>query len=258
MIKRYTLSVTAVAGAYLAMAAVAFAAQGTTTGHSGGHPSFMRPLAGTVSAVGNGSLTVSVLASSTAAVTTYTVETGSARILRDGTSTTASAIEAGDRVMVFGTLSGTVDTAKLIMDGMPQRATGPPAFHKGGQAGSFRGRSFASSTRPSSTAFARFGTVEALNGSSFTLAERTRTGTTTFAVDTDSGTQFREGTTTASFSNLAVGNLVAVTGTTTATDEILASKVMIFPKLPFPINPKGFGGKGRWKGHATSTQAVSQ
>lgn len=246
----------AVAG-LLAITGVAYAA----TGH-GAHGPFTRPLVGTVSALGTGSFSMVVQASSTAAVTTYTVETGNAKILKAGTTTLASSIQVNDKVAVIGTVSGTTVTAKTVIDGIVPRTTGPPTAHKGGRTGSISGHSFASSTRP----FVRpaaFGSVSAIGQGSFSLAEHSKTGTTTFAIDTNTLTTYREGmpahaghagTTTASFSTLAVGNLVAVTGTTTGTDEILASKVSILPKMNF-----GKGKLGGWSGHfkgkktATST-----
>ncbi len=213
---------------------------------------FARPIIGTVSAINSStSLTMTVQASSTAAITTYTVNTSGSKILKSGVTTTVSNIQINDKISVIGTVAGTNITAKVIIDGVLPQTTGPPAWTKGGRTGSTIGHSFASSTR----AFVRpaaIGSVSSIiDSSSFNLAERTKTGTTTLTIDTNSSTTFREGTTTAEFSNLAIGNLVAVTGTTTATDQILASKVMIMPKIAFGKGNnfgKGMNGKGN-SGH---------
>ena len=237
----------AVAG-FFVIASVAYAqtaATAKTFFEHGSHAPSARPISGTVSATsGSTSFTMTVQASSTAAVTTYTVNTTNARVLRDGTTTPVTSIQIGDKIAVVGAVSGTNITAKVIFDGIIPHTTGPPIGWKGGHAGSSTGRSFASSTRP----FVKpttFGSVSDISsGSSFTLAERTKTGTTTMTIDTDSSTAFREGTTTAGFSNLAVGNLVAVTGTTTAIDQILAARVMIMQQGHFRKWTAG-GGFGR-------------
>jgi hypothetical protein len=254
----------AIAG-FLVITSVAYAqtaATAKTFFEHGRHAPSARPIVGTVSATnGSTSLTMTVQASSTAAVTTYTVNTSNARVLKDGTTTPASSIQINDKIAVVGTVSGMNVTAKVIFDGVIPHTTGPPAGNKGGHAGSTTGRSFASSTRSSFVKFvkpAAFGSVSAItSGSSFTLAQRSKTGTTTMIIDTDSSTTFRGGTTTAGFSNLAIGNLVAVTGTTTATDQILAGKVMIMQQGNFGkgIAGKGFGGHktGSFKGFASTT-----
>jgi len=262
------LSISIVVVGFFVVASAAYAQTATTTKgffSHGGHPPFSRPIAGVVTAVNGSDLTVTVgeASSAVAAITNYTVNASTAKILRSGTTTTLSSIQISDKVAVIGTVSGTNITAKLIIDGILPHTTGPPAWKKGGHAGSITGRSFASSTRP----FVRptaFGSVSAItSGSSFTLAQRTKTGTTTMTIDTDSSTTFREGTTTASFSNLAVGNLVAVTGTTTSTNQVLASKVMIINitaiKSFRPLGKgnagkgSGFHGNGSFKGFASTT-----
>lgn len=247
---------------FLVIVSVAYAqtsAMSKTFSVHGRHTLSARPIVGTISSTnGSTSLTMTVQASSTVAVTTYTVNTAGARIMRDGTTTSLSSIQINDKVAVVGTISGTNIIAKVIFDGIIPHTTGPPASWKGGRTGSTIGRSFASSTRLLMK-LAAFGSVSNItSGSSFTLAERSKTGTTTLTIDTNSSTAFREGTTTAGFSNLAVGNLVAVTGTTTSTNEILASKIMIIPQGSFGkgkgFTGRGFGGHNGWsKGSASTT-----
>jgi hypothetical protein len=229
----------AIAG-FLVVASAAYAQNATTNkgffGHGG---SFTRPIVGTVTAISDNDLIIDVQASSTAAITNYTINTSNAKVLKSGTTTSIGSIQINDKIAVIGTVSGTNITAKVIIDGILPQTTGPPAGKKGGLgASSGHNRSFASST----LSFVRPTTIGSvsyiIDSSSFTLAERTKTGKTTMTINTDSSTMFREGTTTASFSNLAVGNLVAVTGTTTATDEILAGKVSIMPKMAFTKGQK--------------------
>ena len=248
---------------FLVVASAACAQTASTTrgsfGH-GGNASFARPIVGIVSSVDDSTnLTITVQASSTAAITTYTVNTSNSKILRSGATTTASSIQINDKIAVIGTVSGTNINAKIIFDGVLPQTTGPPAWEKGGRIGSTTGHSFASSTRAFDKNFVRpaaFGSVSAVTGdASFALDERTKTGTTTLTIDTDSGTAFREGTTTAEFSDIAVGNLVAVIGTTTSTNEILASKVTIMPEVAFGKGndfARGMNGKG-FKRFASTT-----
>jgi hypothetical protein len=131
---------------FLIFAGMAYADTGATTakflGH-GTHPLFARPIAGVVSVINGGSLTMTVQASSTAAITTYTVNISSARILRSGTTTSIGSIHINDKVAVIGIISGTNITAKVIFDGILPQTTGPPAGEKSGHgAGSGHNRPF--------------------------------------------------------------------------------------------------------------------
>ena len=248
----HKISASAVIVSFLVIASSVFAQTTVTMGLSG-HAGFSRPIVGTVSAISSPtSFTMSVQASSTTAITNYTVNTANTKVLRSGVAISASSIQINDKIAVMGTVLGTNITAKTIIDGILPQTTGPPGGQKGGRAGSTIGHSFASSTRAFDTNFVRpaaLGLVTAIiNSTSFNLAERTKTGTTTLTIDINSSTTYREGTTTAEFSNLAVGNLVAVTGTSASTNEILASKIMIMPAMKHVgnfgkgSNSKGFGG----------------
>jgi hypothetical protein len=143
----------AIAG-ILVIASAAYA-QGASTargfsGH-GGHAPFSRPIVGIVSAInGQTSLTMTVQASSTAAITNYTVNIGSTKILKSGTTTSIGSIQINDKISVIGAVAGTNITATVIIDGVLPQTTGPPAWKKGGRAGSTIGRSFASSKQQNS------------------------------------------------------------------------------------------------------------
>ena len=106
----YAISASIVVGAFLGIAAVAFAAGDTT--HAGHRP-FARPVSGTVSAVNDATLTLAVTSSSTAAVTTYTVDDSSARILKSGATTTPSAVAVNDKIAVDRHLVGRRDSRKI-------------------------------------------------------------------------------------------------------------------------------------------------
>ena len=93
---------------------------------------FARPIIGTVSAINSStSLTMTVQASSTAAITTYTVNTSGSKILKSGATTTVSNIQINDKISVIGTVAGTNITAKVIIDGVLPQTTWPARLDKG-------------------------------------------------------------------------------------------------------------------------------
>jgi hypothetical protein len=92
--------------------------EGTTTpGHMGMMPGVM----GVVASINGTTLTVTGRTGDSA-TTTYTVDASSAMVLKSTSgkvaTSTLSAVVAGDKVMVEGTVSGTSITAKTILDGL--------------------------------------------------------------------------------------------------------------------------------------------
>jgi hypothetical protein len=134
----------AIAGLLVIASATYAQTASTTKGFfsHGGHAPVARPIVGIVSAInGSTSLTMAVQASSTAAITNYTVNTGSAKILKSGTTASIGSIQINDKISVIGTVAGTNIAAKVIIDGVLPQTTGPPAWTKGDRAGSTIGRS---------------------------------------------------------------------------------------------------------------------
>ncbi|MEI6478667.1 MAG: hypothetical protein WCO18_00085, partial [bacterium] len=81
---------------------------------------------GTVSNINNTTLTIQSLqrSNNTSASTTsvdFTVDTSNARIIKAGSTTTATIanIAVGDKVIVQGTINGNSITAKLVIDTLP-------------------------------------------------------------------------------------------------------------------------------------------
>ena len=94
-------------------------------GHFGMRGGGMAPgVFGTVSAINGTTLTVTSKAmmrpntASAPAATVYTIDAGSAKVMKNGTSSTVADIATGDLVMVQGTVSGTNVTATVIRDGV--------------------------------------------------------------------------------------------------------------------------------------------
>lgn len=228
MSKKFTISSTIAAAAFLSLAAVTYAAGNVSHG-SAPHPhASFRTLTGTVASVQTDSFTLAVQGSSTAL---YTVSAGSARILKSGTAASSSAIAVSDKVRVVGEVSGTQVTARVVIDGVPSRSNAPPAL----------GRAL---PHPASRAMFRsfVGTVSSIDGSSFDIRSRQFQGkknaTTTISVATDGSTVWKEDGKPGSISALAVGNMVAVAGTSTASGQLTASKVSVFSNWPFKGSAK--------------------
>lgn len=74
-------------------------------------------LAGTVTGIGGTTLTLTNKSN-----VTYTVETATAKILVNGTSSTLTSIKVGDMVVVQGSINGTAITASLVIDSGTQKA----------------------------------------------------------------------------------------------------------------------------------------
>ncbi len=160
--------------------------------------------------------------------TTFTVDASNATVSRGfGTSTTAiavSAIATGDRLAVFGTLSGTSVTATKISD-IPA-GTMPFGFGPQGNHGLGGPRSSNPKMVPGTVAF---GSVTAVNGSDLTIQQRAfrNQATTTETVVTTSATTFKKNGQAATLADISVGNLVMANGTTTAADTLTANTVRI-------------------------------
>jgi V8-like Glu-specific endopeptidase len=81
---------------------------------------------GVVTAVSNNDLTVYVQTGSTAAITNYTVQASNTKFQRSGVISSASGIQANDKVIVMGTVSGINVIAHTIFDGTLPLVRGPP------------------------------------------------------------------------------------------------------------------------------------
>lgn len=169
---------------------------------------------GTVSAISGSTITLNG-----ANGVTYTVNASSTVMVSDRDDTVAlSDISVGDMLIVKGTPSGSVITAKKIRDV------------------SFARRAFLSAIGAVGT-----GVVTAINGSTFTLKSRGESGTTT--VSTNASTTYKLNGVATTSSALSVGSRVIVFGTTTSPTSITASLVSIinlgvgfFRHLFFPFH----------------------
>lgn len=144
-------------------------------------------VSGTVSAVSGESITLN------ASSTTYTVDATSAKIYRKfGATMQVTDIQTGDTLQVRGTVNGTSVTATTIRDLSQQQ-----------QNASFSG------------------SVTAVNGSNFTLLTKNRGSQT---INTTSSTTFKEnGITSASISNVTVGENVETYGVWDSTNSTVAA-----------------------------------
>lgn len=192
--------------------------QGGSHGHFGMRGGMAPGIFGTVTAVDGTTLTVTAKMrpspSSTAATagTVYTVDAGSAQVMKNGTSSAVSDIAAGDTVMIQGTVSGTNVTATMIRDGM----------------GGMTGRRGAGTGKASSTPPIQGngepvvgGSITAISGTTLTV---TNASNVTYTIDASQAKIVKNGTTT-TISDVATGDNVVVQGTVNGT-SVAASSVI--------------------------------
>jgi hypothetical protein len=74
------------------------------------------------------------------------------------------------------------------------------------------------------TAHAAFGTVASVNGSTFTLSHKTKTGTKTVTITTTSSTVYKENGKVSTSAVVAVGQRVVVMGTKDTSGDISSAK----------------------------------
>ena len=157
--------------------------------NKGGAPAVV----GTVSAVNGNSITISgrqgFSNTATSAATIYTVDATNAKVTKNNTASTVSAIAVGDTVMVQGKVSGTSVTATNIRDGIAN----------------FGGKGV------NGTGVA--GTVASISGSTITISSKANT---TYTVDASSAAVTKGGA-ASSVSAIAVGDEIMVQGTVTGT-----------------------------------------
>ncbi len=183
----------AVAG-YVGLAAAQTAEGGTASTVAG----FMQRgphIGGEITAINGTTLTVSGRG------TTYTVNAGSATVMKDGATSALSALTVGEHVHVKGTLDGTNVTAESIFSGMT------------GKGGPGRGRGHGKGPGV-------MGTVSAVNGSTITV---TGMNGTTYTVEAGSASVKRM--VDGSLADVAVGDRIGVQGTVLGT-TVSATQIM--------------------------------
>ncbi len=159
-------------------------------------------ISGTVLTVSGNTITVSAKRGlgdkNNSTVTTYTVDATNAKVTKNGTASTVSAIVVGDKLSVQGTITGTNIVAKNIRDGVvqpPIRGNGQPIVA---------------------------GKITAISGNSITI---TNSSNVVYTVDVATAKLVVRGVTSPTISSLAVGDNVVVQGTVNG-NNITASSVI--------------------------------
>ncbi|HVZ75825.1 MAG TPA: DUF5666 domain-containing protein [Candidatus Paceibacterota bacterium] len=198
----------------LLMAAPAFA---QTPSHPmwGGMQGRMMPgVFGIVSSVGATSLTLEARGfGKNTATTTYTVDASGATVLKDGATSTLSAIAVNDAVVVQGTVSGTSVAAKTIRDGFMKMGMRPA----NGMKHATTTPAIAGNGEP-----VVGGSVTAVSGSTITITNKSNV---TYTIDASSATITKKGASSATISNVAVGDNLLVQGTVNG-NAVAASSVI--------------------------------
>jgi hypothetical protein len=172
----------------------------------GGEGMVGRGTFGTVAAVAGDTLTVTSRVGKNGTTTTYTVDATNATVIKNGSSSSVSAIGVGDTIMVSGTVSGTSITATLIRDGMPQ--------------GGLKMRTPAQSPLKGNGEPVIGGAVTAINGTTLTVTNKSNV---TYMVDASAATIVKDNA-TSSLSTINTGDNVIVQGAVNGT-SVTASSV---------------------------------
>ena len=204
----------------------------TNRGEGRGHfGTGMRPgVFGTVSAINGTSITVTSTNKKTNVTTTYTVDASGATVTKSGAASSVSTIAIGDTVMISGTITGNSVVAKNIRDGIPTQG-------KGGM------ENFQGDGNPVIA-----GTISAINGSTITITNKSNS---TYTVTASNATFRKPGITSATISNLVVGDTVVIQGTVSG-NSVMATSVLdqgtqpVAPTTGTPDQPEqhqGFFGR---------------
>lgn len=161
-------------------------------------------IVGTVEAISGTTITLTAKNS-----TKYSVEASNAKIVKAGSAITIGSIQVGDTLLVKGKVSGTEVVATAIVDGV--------GFKKG--------------VRAIKNEFVKgnitFGKILSVNGSSFTVETHQKNATTTISVTTTNATTFKKDASSATLSDLAVGEHVLVAGTKDSSGQNIAQATNI-------------------------------
>jgi len=191
---------------------------GPSTNHSG-----RGGVIGIVSSVSGSSITL--ISKDRQATSTFAVDATNATVTKAGATSSLSAIQTGDTLLVRGSVTGTNVVATKIIDGLPvMKHNG-----KAGKSGRNASSSAAMKNRPA------FGSVTAVNGGSFTLQTKAFKGrkaastpALALTVNTSSTTVFKKDGQTATLADLASGQNIMVIGTRDSTGTMItASRVNI-------------------------------
>jgi len=190
-------------------------------------------VSGAVTAISGNSITITSkmgAGESKGNATTYAVDATNAKVMKNGTSSSASSIAVGDTIMVVGTVNGTSVTATAINDGAPKGGLGDA-------------KTPAQSPIQGNGEPVVGGTVTAINGSTLTVTNKSNV---TYSVDTSAATIIK-GNTTSSIASVATGDNVIIQGTVNGT-SVTATSIIDQNGMPgndtgAPQNgPAGFGG----------------
>lgn len=208
-----------------ALAGTALAAGPSGFIHNG--QNMPRPaITGTVASISGTTLTVTAKnwqrQNTTTASTTYTVDATSATVTKGSATSTVSAILVGDTVMIKGTVTGTNVVATTIRVGAI------------GRSGKMSELTEKTKTTPHTPIVAGNGqpvvggNVTAISGNSVTIVNSSNV---TYTIDVTTAKVMKKGVTTATLSNITVGDSVIVQGTVNGT-SVTAVSVLDQGTLP--------------------------
>lgn len=213
-----------------ALAVPAFAAESVGMKPTGIHAGGQMPrpvVTGTVTTISGNTLTVTAKGwqrgnKAAPTSTVYTVDTTNATITKGSATSTVSTILVGDTVMIKGTITGTNVVATTIRDSVMRSIGKMP-----------EGKPDVNSRTPLTLPAGNGqpvvgGNVTAISGNSITVVNSSNV---TYTIDVATAKVMKKGVTTATLSNMAVGDSVIVQGAVNGT-SVAASAILDQGTLP--------------------------
>jgi len=189
--------------------------------HAGWGRSMMKPaVMGKVTAISGNTITVTDPRSTAV----YTVDATNAKVTKNGTASTVSAIAVGDMVGIQGTISGTNVTATAIMDGFyrPKGGMMPASIIQGNGSPVVAGK------------------VTAVSGNTLTI---TNNSNATYTVDATNA-KIAKDNQVSTVSAIAVGDNLVVQGTFTG-NSVAATSIIDQPAPASPGNSGNVNSQGK-------------
>jgi hypothetical protein len=203
-----------VIGLMAVLSAVSITGTAYAAGPVRGEGRFGQPgIMGAVSAVNGNTLTVSgrgLGRNAASSTETYTVNAANARVVKNGSTSSVSAIAVGDKIFVRGTVSGTDVAATLIRDGAAKPENGRDWSAQTSSLIQGNGQPIIA------------GTISAISGDTVTVG--TKSGINYIVAA--SGAKIVEGKNQTTLSGLAVADTVIVQGSVNGT-QVTASSIIV-------------------------------
>jgi hypothetical protein len=225
--KKYLFSlllITAIAGLTIAPAVLAKENENEIKGNGRGWQMMSRPeVLGTVTAISGSTITVKDLRGNTGTI--YTVNATNAIVIKNGVTSTVSAIAENDTISVQGVENGTTITATKINDGLTPKEKSDEMGKKLGNENNLNNPMIVGDGSPIIA-----GTVATVSGNTITIKNKSNV---VYTIDATNTKVQVSGNTVGTVANIAVGDNIIAQGTINGT-SVTAS--LIIDQKPKPAD----------------------